>query len=55
MEQPLFRDEKRLQDKARSYSLSKNQIKAAPYNLIGKITFSGMGGRKSWATGMLIS
>jgi len=55
MEQPLFGDEKRLQDKARSHPLSKSQIKEAPYNLIGKITFSGMGGRKSWATGMLIS
>ena len=51
----LFCDEQKLQKEARYNPVLENMIKLSPYNCIGLIRLIGIGGKKSIATGILIS
>ena len=51
----LFCEEQKLQKDARYHPVPENMIKLSPYNCIGLVRLMGMGGRRSIATGILIS
>ena len=54
-EDALFCDEQKLQKDARYNPVLENEIQLSPHNCIGLIRLNGMGGKKSIATGILIS